>query len=205
MSVIDKAFSSDGLLAKAISGFTPRQAQLDMALEVEQAIANKSSLIVEAGTGTGKTFAYLIPALMSDKKVIISTGTKTLQEQLFHKDIPIIKKALATNAQMALLKGRSNYLCSYRLEQYQHSRGQLDAQMLADFVKVQSWSATTQSGDIGEIDAVAEDSAVPPEPVHERVNVKLPASGELYCSDPDVPLLPDQSPKASQVEALVDE
>ena len=162
MSAIDKAFSSSGLLAKAISGFSPRQAQLDMALEVEQAIDKHSTLIVEAGTGTGKTFAYLIPALLSEKKVIISTGTKNLQEQLFHKDLPLIKKALATNAQMALLKGRSNYLCLHRIDEYQHSRGQLDAQALADFVKVRTWANSTQSGDIGEIETVAEDSTVFP-------------------------------------------
>jgi len=162
MSVIDKAFSSSGLLAKAITGFSPRQAQLDMALEVEQAIEKQSTLIVEAGTGTGKTFAYLIPALLSEKKVIISTGTKNLQEQLFHKDIPLIKKALATNAQIALLKGRSNYLCLQRLEEYQSSRGQLDAQTLNDFVSVRAWANSTRTGDIGEIETITEDSSVFP-------------------------------------------
>lgn len=162
MSSVEQAFSSTGLLAKAIDGFSPRQAQLDMALEVEKSIENQSSLIVEAGTGTGKTFAYLIPALMSDKKVIVSTGTKTLQEQLFHKDIPVIRKALATNAQMALLKGRANYLCIYRMEQFQHSRGQLDAQGLADFVNVRKWANSTQYGDVGELDTIAEDSSIFP-------------------------------------------
>lgn len=162
MTSVTHAFSSQGLLAKAINGFSPRQAQLDMALEVERAIEKQSTLIVEAGTGTGKTFAYLIPALMSDKKVIVSTGTKTLQEQLFHKDIPVIKKALATQAQMALLKGRANYLCLYRMEQFQHSRGQLDAQGLADFVNVRKWANSTQYGDIGELDTIAEDSTIFP-------------------------------------------
>ncbi|MCH2057201.1 MAG: ATP-dependent DNA helicase [Thalassotalea sp.] len=162
MTSVTLAFSSQGLLAKAINGFSPRQAQLDMALEVERAIEKQSTLIVEAGTGTGKTFAYLIPALMSDKKVIVSTGTKTLQEQLFHKDIPVIKKALATHAQMALLKGRANYLCLYRMEQFQHSRGQLDAQGLADFVNVRKWANSTQYGDIGELDTIAEDSTIFP-------------------------------------------
>jgi len=99
---------------------------------------------------------------MSDKKVIVSTGTKTLQEQLFHKDIPVIKKALATQSNMALLKGRANYLCLYRLEQFQHSRGQLDAQGLADFVNVRTWANATRHGDIGELDSVAEDSAIFP-------------------------------------------
>ena len=162
MSSVAQAFSSHGLLAKAINGFSPRQAQLDMALEVEKAISNQTTLIAEAGTGTGKTFAYLIPALMSDKKVIVSTGTKTLQEQLFHKDIPVIKKALATDAQMALLKGRANYLCLYRIEQFQHTRGVLDAQGLADFVNVKNWANSTLSGDIGELDTIPEDSPIFP-------------------------------------------
>lgn len=164
---VSQAFAQEGALAKAIKGFSPRQAQTDMALDVAQAIDKQSSLIVEAGTGTGKTFAYLIPAFLSlnpkqPKKIVVSTGTKNLQEQLFHKDIPLIKKALASNAQVALLKGRANYLCNYRLEQYQNSRGQLDAQMLQDLVKVKTWSNGTQSGDIGELVNVSEDSSIFP-------------------------------------------
>jgi len=172
MTLVAHAFSKDGALAKAIEGFSPRQAQTDMALEVEQAIEKQSSLIVEAGTGTGKTFAYLIPAFLSvnssgsgdelNTKIIISTGTKNLQEQLFHKDIPLVKKALASNVQVALLKGRSNYLCRNRLAQYQETRGQLDANTLADLVKVKTWANSTQSGDIGELVNVTEDSAVFP-------------------------------------------
>lgn len=162
MNAVEQAFSSTGILAKAIAGFSPRQAQLDMALEVEHAINNETTVIVEAGTGTGKTFAYLIPALMSHKKVIISTGTKNLQEQLFHKDLPLIKKALASNDQMALLKGRANYLCLNRLEQFSQNRGQLDAATLNDFVKVRTWANSTHSGDIGELDNVPEDSSVFP-------------------------------------------
>lgn len=172
MTAVEHAFSHQGALAKAINGFSPRQAQLDMALEVAKAIEQKSALIVEAGTGTGKTFAYLIPALLANKanaennagqkKIIVSTGTKNLQEQLFHKDLPLIRKALTSNAQVALLKGRANYLCLYRLEQYQHSRGQLDAQTLADFVKVRAWANGTHSGDIGELVNVTEGSPVFP-------------------------------------------
>jgi len=167
LSSVKEAFAEEGALAKAISGFSPRQAQTDMALDVADAITKQSSLIVEAGTGTGKTFAYLIPAFLSlsskePKKIMVSTGTKNLQEQLFHKDIPLIKKALSSNAQVALLKGRANYLCSYRLAQYQNSRGQLDAQMLQDLVKIKTWANGTESGDIGELVNVAEDSSVFP-------------------------------------------
>ncbi len=172
MTSVAQAFSNDGALAKAIDGFSSRQAQTDMALEVASAIKKQSSLIVEAGTGTGKTFAYLIPAFLSvntassgdelNTKIIVSTGTKNLQEQLFHKDIPLVKKALASNVQVALLKGRANYLCRYRLAQYQETRGQLDANTLNDLVKVKKWANTTQSGDIGELVNVTEDSGVFP-------------------------------------------
>ncbi|NQY34893.1 MAG: ATP-dependent DNA helicase [Alteromonadaceae bacterium] len=162
MTPVEQAFSSSGFLAKIIEGYSPRQPQIDMAVEVATAIEKQSCLIVEAGTGTGKTFAYLIPALLADKKVIVSTGTKNLQEQLFHKDIPLIRKALATNAKIALLKGRANYLCVYRLDQYKHSRGQLDAMSLSDFVNVQKWAVSTTTGDIGELVNVAEGSSVFP-------------------------------------------
>jgi len=172
MNSVEHAFSQDGALANAIDGFSPRQAQTDMAIEVANSINTKSSLIVEAGTGTGKTFAYLIPALIANKeatendeqqkKIIVSTGTKNLQEQLFHKDLPLIKKSLATKAQVALLKGRANYLCIYRLDQYKESRGQLDAETLADFVKVREWANITHSGDIGELVNVIENSPVFP-------------------------------------------
>jgi len=175
MNSIVKAFSHSGALANIIEGYSPRQAQTDMAVAVGKAIDEQASLIVEAGTGTGKTFAYLIPAFLSantqytqganpadKKRIIVSTGTKNLQEQLFHKDIPLVKKALASNVQVALLKGRANYLCRYRLAQYQQTRGQLDANMLSDLVKVQVWANSTQAGDIGELVNVQEDSAIFP-------------------------------------------
>jgi len=174
MTSIKQIFSDKGALAQAINGYLPRQAQLDMAEEVNSAIENQTCLIAEAGTGTGKTFAYLVPALFesksnkhaddatNSKKVIVSTGTKNLQEQLFYKDLPIIKKALKSNMSVALLKGRANYLCQYRLELYQQTRGQLDAQGLQDLVKVKTWSTTTQSGDIGDLVDIAEDSAIFP-------------------------------------------
>ncbi len=167
MSSIKNVFSSTGSLAQIISAYSPRQAQLDMAEEVHCAIENQHCLIVEAGTGTGKTFAYLIPALIKsktieNKKVIVSTGTKNLQEQLFYKDLPLIKKVLKSNMQVALLKGRANYLCQYRLEQYQQTRGQLDASSLIDLVKVKTWSTTTQTGDIGDLLDIAEDSLIFP-------------------------------------------
>ncbi len=168
MTPVAKAFAEDGLLANIIAGFKPRQAQLDMAEKVAKVIAKQQSLIVEAGTGTGKTFAYLIPALQSGKKVIVSTGTKNLQEQLFHKDLPIVKKALKSSQKLALLKGRSNYLCRFHLEENFSSSPQkrqqagavLDAATLSDLAAVRRWASSTQTGDIGELTTVAENSLI---------------------------------------------
>jgi ATP-dependent DNA helicase DinG len=101
----------DGPFAKEVPGFAPRESQQAMAEAVEEAIADGYSLIAEAGTGTGKTFAYLVPALRSGKRVIVSTGTKTLQDQLFHRDLPRVRDVLGARLRTSLLKGRANYLC----------------------------------------------------------------------------------------------
>src|SRR5262252_81516 len=107
-------FSPAGPLAQAVPGYRGRPFQLEMAQAVAEAIAANAVLVAEAGTGTGKTFAYLVPALLSGGKVIVSTGTKTLQDQLFDRDLPSVKGALAVGASAALLKGRANYVCLYR-------------------------------------------------------------------------------------------
>ncbi|UGA55604.1 ATP-dependent DNA helicase [Vibrio sp. VB16] len=162
--MIRKTFSADGALGKAIPGFSARKAQLDMAEAVDQAIKNKSQLVVEAGTGTGKTFAYLVPALLSGKKVVISTGSKNLQEQLFHRDLPLMVDALGYYGQVALLKGRSNYLCLDRLSRQvlESHTNEADPTLLTQLVKVRSWSSATKSGDLGECEEIAEDSPVIP-------------------------------------------
>src|ERR1700761_3848419 len=108
-------FGHGGPLERALPAFTVRRQQLRMAERVAAAIAARETLAVEAGTGTGKTFAYLVPALLSGARVLISTGTRTLQDQLFSKDLPLVAAALGRPAKVALLKGRSNYLCRYRL------------------------------------------------------------------------------------------
>ena len=162
MSKTSKLFSKDGILSQAIAGFTPRQAQTDMAVAIETAIKQKSSLLVEAGTGTGKTFAYLAPALLSDKKTIISTGTKNLQEQLFHRDLPLVKKALASNRKTALLKGRANYLCLHRLRQHGGNSTLIDRATLAELSQVREWASGTKTGDMGDMKSLAEDAKVLP-------------------------------------------
>ena len=115
MPELDTIFSDSGALAQAVNGFRARPFQLEMARAVADAIRGNRTLIVEAGTGTGKTFAYLVPALLSGGKVIISTGTKTLQDQLFDRDIPTVREALKVPVTVALLKGRANYVCHYHL------------------------------------------------------------------------------------------
>lgn len=162
MNPTTRAFSEDGLLSKAIDGFATRAEQLKMAEAVQQAIDKQHTLVVEAGTGTGKTYAYLVPALLSDKKVIISTGTKNLQEQLFFRDLPKIKSAMGSGKSTALLKGRANYLCLYRLTQHTTSVPVNDKSLISDLNKVKHWSTQTREGDVGELTSVAEDSQVFP-------------------------------------------
>jgi ATP-dependent DNA helicase DinG len=162
MSSIKSAFSEQGKLAESIQGFKPRKPQTDMAIAVGDAIEDKKSLVVEAGTGTGKTFAYLVPALLSSKKSIISTGTKNLQEQLFHRDLPVVKKALGVNKELALLKGRANYLCAHRLRQHSGDSTLFEAKTLSELSVVRKWANSTKSGDIGEIETLAEDAKVIP-------------------------------------------
>ena len=158
---LDDAFASDGPLARSLTGFAPRAPQLAMARLVADAIDEKACTIVEAGTGTGKTFAYLVPALLSGKKVVISTGTKALQEQLFVKDLPKVRDALSQAPQLALLKGRSNYLCLARLKSREADTNLLDPSLLAAMQQVSRWAPRTDSGDIAEL-PLPEDSAIFP-------------------------------------------
>ncbi|UTV28530.1 ATP-dependent DNA helicase [Photobacterium atrarenae] len=162
--MIAKFFADGGALDKAIPGFQARQPQIEMAEAVADAIETQAQLVVEAGTGTGKTFAYLVPALVSGKKTIISTGSKNLQEQLFHRDLPLMAGALGFTGRVALLKGRANYLCLDRLSrQITESHGtHVDPTLLTQLVKVRTWSSATHTGDLGECDTVAEDSPVLP-------------------------------------------
>ncbi len=161
-AIID-VFSIDGDLSRHIKGFRPRDEQLEMAQVVAEAIESKSTVIVEAGTGTGKTFAYLAPVLLAGKKTIISTGSKNLQDQLFNRDLPAIKKALGYSGKIALLKGRSNYLCLERLDQV-IAQGVLgDKSVLTDLSKVRRWNNGTQSGDLSECIELAEDSPILPQ------------------------------------------
>lgn len=160
---IAQAFSEQGKLSQNIKGFRPRNAQLQMSQAVGKAINSASAAVIEAGTGTGKTFAYLVPALISGKKTIISTGSKNLQDQLFNRDLPTIQKALNYTGKVALLKGRANYLCLERLDQVTAMGVLGDKTVLADLGKVRKWQTGTKSGDLSECTTIAEDSPILPQ------------------------------------------
>lgn len=155
-----EALSEGGDLAKAIESFKPRIAQQDLAAAIADAIDERAELVSEAGTGTGKTYAYLVPAILSGKRTIISTGTKALQDQLYKRDLPRVRDALGKGFKAALLKGRANYLCLHRLN-YSHQRD-LFASLVAvkQFEDVKAWSERTMIGDFAELSSVPDDSPV---------------------------------------------
>src|SRR5215831_17729789 len=157
---LEDIFGHGGPLERALPDFKVRREQLRMAERVAEALAARESLVVEAGTGTGKTFAYLVPVLLSGRRVLISTGTRTLQDQLFSKDLPLLAAALGRPARVALLKGRSNYLCRYRLGRLQEEEAQLGLPDIAPsraraaaalFTRIQRWSLTTRRGDLADV------------------------------------------------------
>jgi ATP-dependent DNA helicase DinG len=157
-------FGPTGPLARSLPGYAPRDEQLAMAEHVAAALEGRETLIVEAGTGTGKTFAYLVPALVSGRRVIVSTGTRALQDQLYHRDLPAICGALGRPVRVALLKGRSNYLCKHRLEiaeQQAYARG-LRREVATALPKVRAWSHVTKRGDIAELPGLGEADPVWP-------------------------------------------
>ena len=151
-------FAVDGPLANAIAGFRARPQQIEMAQRIAEAIKGNRVLVAEAGTGTGKTFAYLVPALLAGGKVIISTGTKTLQDQLFNRDLPTVRGALKVPVTIALLKGRANYVCHYHLERNARDGRFQSPQDAADLRAIARFAQLTQSGDKAECADVREDS-----------------------------------------------
>ena len=153
-------FSDTGTLAQAIPGYRPRAAQQHMAEAVANAIEQNGTVIVEAGTGTGKTYAYLVPAMLWGGKVVLSTGTKNLQDQLFLRDIPTVRHALNVPVSVSLLKGRANYLCHYHLERAQAGGRLASKQDVAWLRDITKFAKTTTSGDKAELASVPENAAV---------------------------------------------
>ena len=153
---------ADGPFAREVPNFAPRAAQQAMARAVAEAIDQREALVVEAGTGTGKTFAYLVPALVSGKRVIISTGTKALQDQLFFRDLPRVRSVLDARLKASLLKGRANYLCLHRLDQAVREGRFASQEEARQLATVRAWSARTRRGDRMELAEVPEESPLWP-------------------------------------------
>ena len=157
-----EVFVPGGVLSRAAEAFRPRSGQTEMALAVARTIEHGGALVVEAGTGVGKTFSYLVPALLSGERVLLSTATKTLQDQLFGRDLPRLAQALGLPVRMALLKGRSSYLCAHRLELARQDLSLPDRTALRTLAKVEEWAHTTRTGDLAEMPGLDERSPVIP-------------------------------------------
>lgn len=160
--MVREAFAPGGVLSRAADEFRPRTSQTEMAVAVARTIQEGGALVVEAGTGTGKTFSYLVPALLSGERVLLSTATKTLQDQLFGRDLPRLVKALGLPVRLALLKGRGSYLCLHRMEQAHHDATLPDRSTVRAMAKVQEWAQVTRTGDLAELPGLDERSAVIP-------------------------------------------
>jgi ATP-dependent DNA helicase DinG len=192
MTSLADIFAPDGPLAHAIPGYVLRAQQLEMSERIGETLAGNSVLVAEAGTGTGKTFAYLVPALLAGGKVIVSTGTKTLQDQLYQKDLPTVRDAIKVPVSLALLKGRANYVCPYHLALAQ-AEGRLHRpEEVGHLRAIVRFAKTTRTGDKGELSAVPEDSGA----------WALATSTRDNCLGQDCPNVKDCFVLAARREAL---
>ncbi|MBA2709231.1 MAG: ATP-dependent DNA helicase [Tatlockia sp.] len=157
-----RALGSQGRLTRAIPGFVAREAQIELSSQIAQAIVEKSILVAEAGTGTGKTFAYLLPCLLNGKKALISTATKTLQDQLVQKDLPMLVKALGLSVRVQNLKGRSNYLCRYRVDLHAEEGRFVSPHCAHEILHIREKLPQLSEGERGELPEISEDSQVWP-------------------------------------------
>jgi ATP-dependent DNA helicase DinG len=159
---VAQAFAPGGPLALADDRYVEREVQQSMAQAVADAIDERRALVAEAGTGVGKTFAYLVPTLLSGKRALVSTATKSLQDQLFLRDLPRLRDALQLPISLALLKGRASYLCLHRMKQARQSAQLPDRWAVRTLAKIETWSQSTQSGDLAELEGLDERSSVIP-------------------------------------------
>ncbi len=160
MTDLTDIFADDGVLAATFSGYRQRNQQIEMAQQVASAIEQQRILIAEAGTGTGKTLAYLVPALLAGGKVVISTGTRNLQDQLFHRDLPAVRAALASPAVIALLKGRANYVCHYHLARALNEGSFIQRETARHVVEIKAFADHSKTGDKSQLSGIPEDAAV---------------------------------------------
>jgi ATP-dependent DNA helicase DinG len=156
------AFAQDGVLSRAAEQFRERSGQTEMAIAVARTIEEGGVLVVEAGTGVGKTFSYLVPALLSGERVLLSTATKTLQDQLFGRDLPRLVEAFGLPVRTALLKGRGSYLCLHRLDMARHDASLPERGSLRTLAKIEQWSKATRTGDLAELPGLDERSPLIP-------------------------------------------
>jgi ATP-dependent DNA helicase DinG len=157
-----RALSAEGPLAREDDAYLERIGQLTMAGAVAQAIEDRATLVVEAGTGTGKTFAYLVPLLLAGRRALVSTATKNLQDQLFYRDLPRLMEALGVPVSTALLKGRASYLCPYRMERARSEASFADRLAIRALARIEVWAQSTTSGDLSELEGLDERSEVIP-------------------------------------------
>lgn len=170
--MLNELFSDAGALAREVDGYRARPGQIEMAQDIARCIEASGTLIAEAGTGTGKTFAYLAPALMWGGKVVVSTGTKTLQDQLFRKDLPLLKRAIGAPVLTALLKGRANYVCHYHLQRTE-SQGRLGSRQEASYLRsIVRFMQVTRTGDRTDVVDVPENAAIWSQVTSTRDNCK---------------------------------
>jgi ATP-dependent DNA helicase DinG len=157
---IEAAFADGGPLQRGLPGYKPRRQQVELACRIGESIADRGTLVAEAGTGTGKTFAYLVPALLHGGKVLISTGTKTLQDQLFGRDLPSLRAALGLPITVALLKGRANYVCHHHLEMTLHDSRLASRTEAAQLRKIEVFAKQTKRGDKADLADVPENAEI---------------------------------------------
>jgi ATP-dependent DNA helicase DinG len=182
-SDLEEIFDAGGSLARALKGFVPRRQQLHMAQRVADALAQRRMLVIEAGTGTGKTFGYLVPVLRSGLRVLVSTGTRTLQDQLYEKDLPLLGGALGMPVEVAVLKGRGNYLCLHRLGQTQLQQALRGGALLPDAAagpleRLATWASRTTTGDLSEVPDFADSHPLWPQITSTRDNCLGPRCPE---------------------------
>ncbi|WP_459617893.1 ATP-dependent DNA helicase [Bordetella sp. 2513F-2] len=158
---ISEFFAADGPLAKALPGYRPRSAQVELAQAIERAMAERATLVAEAGTGIGKTWAYLVPAFAQGGKVLISTGTRTLQDQLYNRDLPRVREALSAPVSAALLKGRGNYVCHYHLDRLEGDDRALKSRAeVGQLRQIRVFAGISKTGDRADLAQVPEDADI---------------------------------------------
>ncbi|MES2051361.1 MAG: DEAD/DEAH box helicase, partial [Pseudomonadota bacterium] len=159
---VEEAFAPNGMLSRAADQFVARSGQTEMALAVARAIEDSEALVVEASTGVGKTFSYLVPALLSGERVLVSTATKALQDQLFGRDLPRLVEALGVPVRTALLKGRASYVCLHRLALARQDASPVDRASARSLAKIEEWAQFTKAGDLAELPGLDERSPLIP-------------------------------------------